>query len=95
MNDQVLAGHFLPLSISSVHAIHAAALRILDEIGVRVELEEALRLLSGGGARVDGAIVRIPPALVERALALAPRRIAPSLSYLDRRFPPPAAAATS
>ncbi len=65
----------MPLSTSSVHAIHAAALRILDEIGVRVELEEALRLFAGDGARVDGTTVRIPPALVERALARAPHRI--------------------
>jgi trimethylamine--corrinoid protein Co-methyltransferase len=50
---------------------------ILEEIGVFVENEQALALLSGAGCRIDSPRrqVRIPGALVERAVASAPSRI--------------------
>lgn len=59
------------------------ALEILEKLGVFVENEEALSLLDGAGARVDGGKGRvlIPAAVTERALASAPGRI---LVY-DRR----------
>jgi trimethylamine--corrinoid protein Co-methyltransferase len=53
--------------------------RILDEAhellldpGVRVQDAEAVDLLAGAGARVDGEIARLPAPLVEKALASAP-----------------------
>ncbi|HSW42453.1 MAG TPA: trimethylamine methyltransferase family protein [Patescibacteria group bacterium] len=53
--------------------------RILDEAhellrddGIRVQDEEAVRLLADAGAAVAGEVVRIPTALVEGALATAP-----------------------
>jgi trimethylamine--corrinoid protein Co-methyltransferase len=59
------------------------AKRILDEIGVFVENDEAVALLDGAGARVDAERGRIyiPASLVEKALATVPERI---LVY-DRR----------
>ncbi|MDD4858484.1 MAG: trimethylamine methyltransferase family protein [Candidatus Krumholzibacteria bacterium] len=54
------------------------AKRILDEIGVFVENDEALSLLDGAGARIerDKRRARIPASLVERAVESAPSKIA-------------------
>ena len=53
------------------------AVRILEELGVFVENDEAIALLDGGGARVDRGTGRvyIPSSLVEKALGTAPARI--------------------
>ncbi len=53
------------------------AKRLLEEIGVFVENEEALELLEGAGARVerDKRRVRIPADLVEKALESAPSKV--------------------
>jgi trimethylamine--corrinoid protein Co-methyltransferase len=52
------------------------AMRILEELGVFVECEEALALLDGAGAEVERASqrVRIPASLTRRALESAPSR---------------------
>ena len=57
--------------------IHQTSLEILRKTGVRVHNEEALALLRDAGCSVtDGTLVRIPPGLVEWALAQAPSTIA-------------------
>lgn len=66
-------GQYRPLNENEIGRIHGAALRILEETGVRVGLEEAREIFRIHGARIDGEIVRIPPAAVEKALATAPR----------------------
>lgn len=53
--------------------IHQASCAILRHTGVRVFNEEGLRLYREAGAVVEDALVRIPPSLVEWALASAPR----------------------
>lgn len=62
------------------------AIEILEKIGVFVENDEAIELLTGSGARVDAehGRVMIPGTLVERALETAPSRV---LVY-DRRGEP-------
>ena len=55
--------------------LHEATLEILEQTGVEVQHEQALALLTQAGARVDGTRVRIPAALVDDALAAAPRSI--------------------
>jgi len=56
--------------------IHAASLELLDRVGARVHLEEAIQLLKKAGAKVDdGNLVRIPSHLVENALTTAPKKI--------------------
>jgi trimethylamine--corrinoid protein Co-methyltransferase len=55
--------------------IHAATLEILERTGVDVHDEKARNLLVKGGANADGIRVHIPEFMVERALALAPKRI--------------------
>ncbi len=53
--------------------IHQASCEILHKTGVQVFSQEARDLLRNGGAVVgDDDIVKIPPSMVERALASAP-----------------------
>jgi trimethylamine--corrinoid protein Co-methyltransferase len=70
----LLGGQYKPLSEQDIVKIHQTSLRILDEIGVKVELEEALQIFRKHGAKVDGGMVRIPPSLVEEALKLVPHK---------------------
>jgi trimethylamine--corrinoid protein Co-methyltransferase len=54
-------------------SLHAAALRVLAEVGVEVRAERALGLLEGAGADVSGTRVRMRAALIEEALVSVPR----------------------
>jgi trimethylamine:corrinoid methyltransferase-like protein len=59
---------------AAVARLQAGTLEILERIGVCIPCEAALRVFRRHGADVDGdGIVRIPPTLVESALATAPR----------------------
>ena len=62
-----------PLSPDGLARLHAASLRILGETGVAVGSAGIRDRLAASGARVDGDRVRLPAALVEAALAAAPR----------------------
>jgi trimethylamine--corrinoid protein Co-methyltransferase len=73
-----LTNPFEPLKVFSddeVAAIHAAALAILENQGMRVLLPEARQRYAAGGASVEEAtqMVRIDRGLVAAALATAPR----------------------
>lgn len=75
-----LRNSFAPQAIFSddeVHDIHATALRVLEELGIRVLLPDARRRLAAAGALVDedSMMVRIGRDIVAAALATAPRRI--------------------
>src|SRR5690606_10929245 len=61
-------------SEDQVAAIHATALRVLEELGIRVLDAEARQRLGAAGAAVDEAdgMVRIDRGLVEQALRTAP-----------------------
>jgi trimethylamine--corrinoid protein Co-methyltransferase len=68
--------HFRVLSDDQIEEILGAALEILERVGVQVNDEETVTLLKEGGARAEGeTLVRIPSALVQRALKSAPHRI--------------------
>lgn len=68
--------HFRVLSKDQIEEIVGATLEILERVGVMVSDEEALKLLKDGGALVEGhGLVRIPSAMVQRALGTAPHRI--------------------
>ena len=69
-----VGGQFKPLSKKEIEKIHETSLRILEEIGVKVSLEEALAVLRKHGAKIDGELVRIPPSVVEQALKLVPHK---------------------
>jgi trimethylamine--corrinoid protein Co-methyltransferase len=55
--------------------IHMASLEILECTGIDVHNGKALELLVKGGATADGIRVRVPENMVERALALVPKRM--------------------
>ena len=59
---------------SELDDIHLATLEVLERSGVFVEDDEALDIFKDGGCRVDRdeRIVRIPPHIVEDAVASAP-----------------------
>jgi len=75
LNSQC-APHFRILDEAQILRLYQAALTILDEVGVRVNLTKAVDILAGNGARVrDKNVVEIPPFLVEAAVQSAPSNV--------------------
>ncbi|WP_299414919.1 trimethylamine methyltransferase family protein [uncultured Sulfitobacter sp.] len=63
-------------SEDEIHSIHETALRVLEELGVKVLLPEARQIFAAAGARVDDDdMVFIGRDIVQAALASAPRSI--------------------
>ena len=60
------------ISADQVEAIHLAALRVLDETGMRVLDGGARDRFRAAGARVDDLMVRLDPGLVAERLATVP-----------------------
>jgi len=58
-----------------LHALHLASLEILEQTGVTIYEQEAIKLLKDAGAYVDGNLVKFPAWLVEWAIASAPEKI--------------------
>ena len=77
LNDRARNGGVLNrLSDEKVQRIHTASLEILERIGVRLHLPEAIELLKKAGALVtDGNLVHVPPKLIEHALATVPKEV--------------------
>ena len=75
MADLKLSG----LTAKELELIHQATLSLLEKTGVRVESSEAVEILEGAGARVDGDDhgfrVKLPPHLVEDCISRAPGKI--------------------
>ncbi len=70
------------LDTQDCERIHAAALEVLRDVGVRVDEPGMVRLMQEAGATVtDGCVVHIPERLVKWALQQAPR----TLRIADRR----------
>ena len=70
------APRFRILDEAQILRIYQAALTILDEVGVRINLGKAVDLLAGHGARVRNKnVVEIPPFLVEAAVESAPSNV--------------------
>jgi trimethylamine--corrinoid protein Co-methyltransferase len=59
-------------SDDEVFAIHSTALKVLQELGIKILLPEAREILSQGGARVEDDMVFIGSDLVAEALRTAP-----------------------
>jgi len=55
--------------------IHCGMLEVLEEVGCELHHEQALALLKGAGAHVDGKRVYLPAGLAEKALKSAPSRV--------------------
>jgi trimethylamine---corrinoid protein Co-methyltransferase len=64
------------LTREKMEQLHLATLDVLENVGVKICEREALELLHGAGARVDGDLVKIPDYLVRRAVKSAPEKIA-------------------
>jgi trimethylamine---corrinoid protein Co-methyltransferase len=70
------------LGEGQIGAVHEASLRVLLELGLRVDSERARRVFAGsGGARVEGDRVFIDRDLVEWAIRVAPSTV----DVYDRR----------
>jgi trimethylamine--corrinoid protein Co-methyltransferase len=67
---------FRVLSEGQIKEVVNAAMEILERVGVQVTDGELVKMLKEGGARVEGkTLVRIPSALVQKALQSAPGRV--------------------
>jgi len=64
---------FRVLSDRQIEKVYRATLECLSRTGVNVRNEEARDLLAAAGARVDGVRVRIPPHVIQDAVAANPR----------------------
>jgi trimethylamine--corrinoid protein Co-methyltransferase len=66
---------FEALSAEQIDKIKAGAFHLMENVGVRFPSQAALEIFSEHGAQVnwDDQVVRIPPDLVQKALAAAPR----------------------
>jgi trimethylamine--corrinoid protein Co-methyltransferase len=68
--------NFPRLKAKQCRRMHEGSLEILERIGVRLDLPEAVALLKSAGARVgDDNLIHIPSKLVARALTTAPKRV--------------------
>jgi trimethylamine--corrinoid protein Co-methyltransferase len=65
------------LTKDTLNEIHQATLEVLENTGIFIETDEALGVFDGAGARIDrkNKIVKIPPHVVEDAIASAPSKI--------------------
>lgn len=62
------------LTDEQLNKVHALTLRVLKEVGVRVDEEEALAMLKQAGAQVSAdRVVKMDAALIEKALETVPR----------------------
>ncbi len=80
---------FEVLTSDEIEAIYFAALRVLYETGVRVYDKEGVDVAHAGGAIVedvqdDSALVKIPPWMVDKALATLPRKV--TVHGADRQY---------
>ena len=72
-----VGGKYQPLTEKDVKAIHAGSLKLLSETGFLIKSQKALDILESKGANVDHEkmLVKIPPAMVEDAIASAPSEV--------------------
>ncbi len=56
------------LSNEQIENMHLATLKVLERTGVRITHEKALELFDGAGAKIDRDRVRIPAAVIEKAI---------------------------
>ena len=78
MRKGMCGGQYRPLTDSDVEQIHRTAMRVLSEVGVQVNLDEALELFKRAGAKVDSStrIVKFEEEMVLDLISRAPSNIA-------------------
>ena len=62
-------------STSQLEEIHSSTIDILERAGVRVDHDQALKLLKDAGCIIKDRVARIPGWLLEEAIRIAPSRI--------------------
>jgi trimethylamine---corrinoid protein Co-methyltransferase len=72
-NSECQTPQFRVLSDLQCNEIYLATLECLKRIGVHIQNEEAKALLASAGADVEGDQVRIPPHIIQDAIASTPR----------------------
>ena len=74
------------LTKDEMQALHDTALRILSEVGMRIDHAESLAYLDGAGCKVDRAdrVVRFPPDLVEKSAQRMRTQFAGTRRYPER-----------
>ncbi|MGD9381461.1 MAG: trimethylamine methyltransferase family protein, partial [Candidatus Thorarchaeota archaeon] len=60
------------LTRTGSEAVHAATLEVLENTGVAVKNEAALKILLENGCTIDSEVVRIPSSLVEETVQKTP-----------------------
>lgn len=77
MRKGLSGGSYKPLSEEDINQINETVLRVFAEVGVQINLPEALALFKKAGAEVDETrrIARIPAELVQRLISSAPSTI--------------------
>ena len=64
------------LSTEQITKIHHATLELLESVGVRIMLREAVHMLGDAGCQIkEDNLVKIPSGLVEEAILSSPSRI--------------------
>ncbi len=78
-----------PLSADEIESIHQASLTILEEMGIRIMLPEALAVFRQAGADVDDGLqhVRIERGLIDKALATTPTQFTLHARNPERHVP--------
>lgn len=77
MRKGMCGGQYRPLTDSDVEQIHRTAMRVFSEVGVQVNLDEALALFKRAGAKVDSStrIVKFEEEMVLDLVRQAPSNI--------------------
>src|SRR4030042_5598820 len=65
------------LSRDEIEQVHATSLRVLSEVGVKIDSPSVLALMNGAGANVDKTrkLVFLDERMVSAALKSAPRKV--------------------
>jgi trimethylamine--corrinoid protein Co-methyltransferase len=71
----IRGGSYNPLSQEEVEKIHDTSLKVLEDVGVEINEERALKLFQKHGAKVEGNIVKIPRDLVMEKIKTAPSSV--------------------
>ncbi|MCL2162960.1 MAG: trimethylamine methyltransferase family protein [Oscillospiraceae bacterium] len=77
MYQAIKGGQLQLLNSSQVNSIHENAERLLGEVGMQIKCRQAFEIFEKNGADCDAAseIVRIPRAMLEKAIKTAPSRV--------------------
>lgn len=73
--NQQLSPRLTWFSSGQLEEIHSATIDVLERVGVRVDHDQALKLLKEAGCLVKGRVARIPGWLIDEAIRTAPSKI--------------------